>query len=95
MGAVGALMGWKPMLFVLFVSFLTSGLIGIVQMIWTRRAKQTLWNVLKLAKGLVTFGLRADLAEISLDNPTLMKVPFGTAVAAATVFSFLWMHWRH
>jgi prepilin peptidase CpaA len=92
MGAVGALMGLRPMLFVLLVSFLVSGMMAIVQMIVTRRVKRTLWNTLTLAKGLATFGLRMS-SDISLDNPTLLKVPFGVAVGAATVFSFVLMHW--
>jgi prepilin peptidase CpaA len=92
MGAVGALMGWRPMLFVLVMSIVTSGLMAVVQMIVSKRAKKTLWNVLVLARGLATFGLRMD-RRISLDNPTLLKVPFGVAVAVATVFSFVWTHW--
>jgi prepilin peptidase CpaA len=92
MGAVGALMGLQPMLFVLVVSLVTSGLMAIVQMIVSKRAKKTLWNVLVLARGLATFGLHMD-RRISLDNPTLLKVPFGVAVSVATVFSFVWIHW--
>ena len=92
MGAVGALMGWRPMLFVLVMSIVTSGLMAVVQMIVSKRAKKTLWNVLVLARGLATFGLRMD-KRISLDNPTLLKVPFGVAVSVATVFSFVWIHW--
>jgi prepilin peptidase CpaA len=93
MGAVGALVGWRPMLFVLLLSFLASGAMAIVQMILMRRVKQTLWNTLVLAKGLATFGLRGNLAEISLDNPTLLKVPFGVAVGAAVVIGFVLTHW--
>jgi prepilin peptidase CpaA len=93
MGAVGALMGWRPMLFVLLLSFLTSGLMAAFQMVATSRVKKTLWNVLSVAKGLATFGLRRD-PTISLDNPTLLKVPFGVATGAATVLSFALMHWQ-
>ncbi len=93
MGAVGALMGWRAMLFVLLVSVLLAGLMAIIQMAVTKRVKQTLWNLVVLAKGLVTFGLRAN-PEISLDNPTLLKLPFGVAVGVATVFSFILMHWQ-
>jgi len=93
MGAIGGLVGWRPMLFVLLLSFLASGAMAIVQMIAMRRVKQTLWNTLVLAKGLATFGLRGNLAEISLDNPTLLKVPFGAAVGAAVVTGFVLTHW--
>lgn len=93
MGALGALMGWRAMFFLLIVSFVVSGVMAIVQMVASGRAKQTLWNTLMLAKGLVTFGLR-PAAGVTLDNPTLLKMPFGVAVGAATLLSFALVHWR-
>ncbi len=84
MGAMGAVLGWREMLAVLFASALISGVMAVFQMVAARRVKETLWNVLTLAT-----------AEISLDNPNLIKQPFGAAVAAATVFSFVLAHWRH
>jgi prepilin peptidase CpaA len=93
MGAVGAIMGWQPLVFVLLVSILTSGVMGACQMMVTRRVKRTMWNVLRLAAGLATFGARLDPA-ISLDNPTLLKVPFGVATGAAMVLTFALTHWR-
>jgi prepilin peptidase CpaA len=92
MGAVGALMGWRPMLFVLVVSFVATAVIGMIQMALTKRVKKTLWNLFALAKGFVTFGMRPN-PEISLDNPALLKLPFGVAVAVATTFSFVLAHW--
>lgn len=91
MGAVGAIMGWHPMLFVLLVSILTSGLMAAFQMIVTRRVKRTMRNVGRLAMGLAKF---APDPAITLDNPTLLKVPFGVATSAATVLSFALMHWQ-
>ena len=85
-------MGWRPMLFVLLSGFLVSALMAVVLMVVRRRVKQTLLNTLALAQGLATFGLRMK-ANITLDNPTLMRVPFGAAVAAATVFSFVFACW--
>jgi len=95
MGAVGALTSWQTMLFILIVAIFVSAAMGIVQMIATRRVKITLRNLLTLGKGLATFGLRADLAEISLDNPTVLKVPFGVGVAVATMASFFLARWTH
>jgi prepilin peptidase CpaA len=94
MGAIGAVMGWQAMLSVLIVSALISGAMAVFQVLARRRVKETLGNMATLATGFVTFGLRAN-PEVSLDNPNLMKQPFGVAVALATVFSFALAHWRH
>jgi prepilin peptidase CpaA len=94
MGAMGAVMGWQGMLSVLFVSAVISGVMAVFQMVAAKRVRATLWNVMTLVMGFATVGLRAN-PEISLDNPDLIKQPFGAAVAAATVFSFVLAHWRH
>jgi prepilin peptidase CpaA len=93
MGAVGAMMGLHPMSFVLLVSILTSGLMAVFQMMAAGRVNRTMRNVLRLAVGLATFGARLD-PTISLDNPTLLKVPFGVATGAAMVLTFALTHWR-
>jgi len=94
MGAMGAVMGWQAMLSVLFVSALISGAMALFQVVAAKRVKATLRNMMTLAMGFATSGLRAN-PEISLDNPNLIKQPFGAAVAAATVFSFVLAHWGH
>jgi prepilin peptidase CpaA len=94
MGAMGAVMGWQAILSLLIISALISAVVAVFQMVAAKRVKATLWNVMSLAMGFATFGLRAN-PEISLDNPNLIKQPFGAAVAAATVFSFVLAHWRH
>jgi prepilin peptidase CpaA len=92
-GAVGALMGWKPMLTVLLFGLIISGIAAAVQVIITKRVKTTIGNVFTLVKGLPVFGLLPN-PQVSLDNPTLAKLPFGTSVAAATAFWFVMVHWR-
>jgi Flp pilus assembly protein protease CpaA len=92
MGPVGAMMGWHPLFFVLLVSILTSGLMAASQMIVAGSVNRTMRNVLRLAAGLATFGARLD-PKISLDNPTLLKVPFGVATGAAMVLTFALTHW--
>ena len=87
-------MGWQAMLSVLFVSALISGAMALFQVVAAKRVKATLRNMMTLAMGFATSGLRAN-PEISLDNPNLIKQPFGAAVAAATVFSFVLAHWGH
>jgi prepilin peptidase CpaA len=92
MGGVGAMLGPVLLLFVLFGSVLGSGLMAIVQMMRLGRVAETFRNLWVLMKGFFSFGLRAH-PQISLDNPKLMKLPFGVAVAAATLICFCAARW--
>jgi prepilin peptidase CpaA len=92
MGAVGAFTGPVLFLFVLLGSVLVSGLMAMVEMMRTRRVKETFGNLIVLVQGFFSFGLRAH-PEISLDNPALLKLPFGVAVAISTLACFCAAHW--
>ena len=88
MAAVGAFLGPFLCLFILFGSILVSGLMAIVEVMRRGRALTTFRNMVVLVRGFFSFGLRAH-PEISLDNANLMRLPFGVAVAVATVGCFL------
>src|SRR3984893_1427807 len=92
MGAVGACLGPVLFLFVLLGSILVSGMMAIVEMMRTQRVKETFHNMYVLVHGFFSFGLRPT-AEISLDNPRLLKLPFGVAVAISTVACFYAARW--
>jgi prepilin peptidase CpaA len=92
MGAVGAFVGPAMFLFVLLGSVLVSGLMAMVEMMRTRRVKETFHNLVVLVQGFFSFGLRAH-PEISLDNPALLKLPFGVAVALSTLACFCAARW--
>ena len=92
MGAVGSILGPHPFLAVLLVSVFISGLMAILLMIKTKRVKSTLRNMAVLVHGFFTFGLRPS-PQISLDNPTLLKLPFGVAAAIGTLICFLRARW--
>ena len=93
MGAVGAFLGWRLFLFVMFGSIVASGVMAVVQVYRTGRAMETLRNMLTLIKGFFAFGLKKN-PQISLDNPRLLKLPFGVAVAAATIACWCAAYWR-
>jgi prepilin peptidase CpaA len=92
MGAVGAMLGPVLLLFVLFGSILACGLMAVAHMMRTGRVVETLRNLWVLLKGFLSFGLRAH-PQISLDNPKLMKLPFGVAVAVTTLICFCAAQW--
>ena len=92
MGAVGAFLGPVLFLFVLVGSIFVSGLMAIVEMMRTQRVKETFHNLFVLVRGFISFGLRAN-PDISLDNPRLLKLPFGVAVAISTLACFCAARW--
>jgi prepilin peptidase CpaA len=92
MGAVGALLGPVGMLIVLFVSVMVSGLMAVASMVQAHKVVATLRNVVVLVRGFFIFGWRPN-PQISLDNPTLLKSPFGVAAAISTMICFVISRW--
>jgi len=92
MGAVGAFLGPVMTLFVLLSSILISGLMAVVSMLRAHKVVSTLRNLWVLLRGFMVFGFRKN-PEISLDNPGLLKLPFGVAVAIGTLGCFLAARW--
>jgi prepilin peptidase CpaA len=92
MGAVGAFLGPILFLFVLVGSLFASGLMAMVAMMRTHRVVSTLRNVVQLLRGFISFGLR-EKPNITLDNPELLKLPFGVAVAVSTIVCFCAGRW--
>ena len=92
MGAVGAFLGPLWFLIVLVGSIFVSGLMAMVEMARTRRVRETFRNLGVLVKGFFSFGLRVN-PQISLDNPHLLKLPFGVAVAISTLALFCATRW--
>jgi prepilin peptidase CpaA len=92
MGAVGAFLGWQLFFFVLLGSIFASGIMAVIQVVRMGRVMETLRNMWTLVKGFFAFGLKKN-PQISLDNPRLLKLPFGVAVAAATIVCFCAALW--
>ena len=86
-GALGACLGPRPLLTVLFVGIFVAGLMALAVVIWSGRVKQTLLNMAHILASLFT--LRLPGPHVSLDDPQATKVPFGVALAAATVLYVL------
>jgi len=83
-GALGACLGPRPLLAVLFGAILVAGVMALGVIIWKGRLKQTFLNIAQLL--LALFSLRAPGTEVSLDNPQSTKIPFGVAVSLAVMF---------
>src|SRR5947207_3577758 len=93
MGAVGAFLGPVLFVFVFFGSVVASGIMAVVQMYRAGRVVETFRNMWTLVKGFFAFGLKKN-PQISLDNPRLLKLPFGVAVAVATIVCCWAAYWK-
>jgi prepilin peptidase CpaA len=82
-GALGACLGPRPLIAVLFGAVLLAGVMALAVVIWTGRLKQTLLNIAHMLAAI--FSLRLPGAEVSLDNPQSTKIPFGVALALAVL----------
>lgn len=82
-GALGACLGPRPLLDALILAILVAGVMALAVVIYTGRLKKTLLNIAHIVAAL--FALRLPGTEVSLDNPQSTKIPFGVAIALATI----------
>ncbi len=82
-GALGAFVGWETMANLLMGSVFVAGVMALVLVIYKRRFKQTLRNIGGMLASMLSFHMPA--AEVSLDNPESLKVPYGVALALTTL----------
>ncbi|HEY4682363.1 MAG TPA: A24 family peptidase [Candidatus Acidoferrales bacterium] len=87
MGALGAYLGPKQILFILLGTIFITGMMALVQITRQKRWRVALGNLRELAGGFFIFGLRPH-PRITLDNPGLLSLPFGVAVAVATILCY-------
>jgi prepilin peptidase CpaA len=90
-GALGAFVGWEAMVSLLMGSVFVAGVMALGLVIYKRRFKETLRNIGRLLASMLTF--RMPGAEVSLDNPQSLKVPYGVALALTTVLFSIWKMW--
>jgi prepilin peptidase CpaA len=82
-GALGAFVGWQVLADLLMGSVFVAGVMALALVIYKRRFKETLRNIGRLLASMLT--LRMPGAEVSLDNPQSLKVPYGVALALTTL----------
>lgn len=82
--ALGAMLSLKPWLFAMELAIMTAGIIALVQAIVQRRLLQTLRNIAISLRWLATSGMKAH-PVINVNNPTMLRAPFGVAAAIGTV----------
>jgi prepilin peptidase CpaA len=82
-GALGAFLGPQSLLTVLLLGILVNGGMAAVMIIRKRRVRETARNLGRMLAAFLSLHLPGP--ELTLDNPDLVKVPFGVAVAIAVI----------
>lgn len=88
MGALGAFLGPQRVIVVLLGTVLIAGLMSVVEIIRQHKVRETLSNLLVVFVAYSTFHVN-NARAITLDNPGLLKIPFGVAAALSTGGFFL------
>ncbi len=91
--AIGALLGPRDAFVMLLATAICGGVLAMVYVVYRRRVRDTLINV----GGALQFHARAGLQahpELNLDNPGTLRMPYGLAIAAGTLYVFLSMWWK-
>jgi prepilin peptidase CpaA len=78
-GALGAFTGWRLLVDLLMGSVFVAGAMALALVIYKRRLGQTARNIGHILTSFVTF--RMPGAQVSLDNPESLKIPYGVALA--------------
>jgi len=90
-GALGAFVGPDVLLNLLLGSVLVAGIMALGLIIYKRRFKQTMRNIAAMLTSIFMF--RMPGAEVSLDNPESLKVPYGVALALTTLLFGIGKMW--
>jgi prepilin peptidase CpaA len=90
-GALGAFVGWQALANLLMGSVFVAGVMALGLVIYKRRFKETMRNIGRLLASMLTF--RMPGAEVSLDNPQSLKVPYGVALAVTTLLFGIGQMW--
>jgi len=83
--AIGSIVGPSATLQVMYATALAGGALAIFFMVLSGRIVETLRNTLWVAGVHVQHGLQTH-PVVNLDNPTVVRMPYGLAFAAGTLY---------
>ena len=84
--AMGAILGFQHWLLAIEVAIGVAGVMALAGVIYRRRLLATLRNLGALLRHFALNGFRPH-PEIHMQNPSLVRVPFGVAAALGTVWT--------
>ena len=92
MAAIGAWVGSAYVVTILLVAAMAGGVLALVQIIFGRRGWQTLRNLLELLRFRLTSGLQPH-PVLNVREAGSDRVPYGLAIALATVYCARYAIW--
>ncbi len=93
MAAIGSLVGPSQTMNIVLATAVSGGIVGIVYALYHRRMWSTVKNVASILKFHAWAGAQPH-PEFNLDNPEVLRVPYGLAIALGTSYVFLTIWWR-
>jgi prepilin peptidase CpaA len=93
MAAIGSLVGPHDITVTLLATAIAGGVLAIVYATYYGRLRSTAVNVGSVLRFHAWSGLQAH-PEINLDNPETLRMPYGVAIAAGTLYTFVATCWR-
>jgi prepilin peptidase CpaA len=90
MGALGAFLGPQRVTVVLIGTVIIAGIMSFVEVIRQGKVRETVYNFWVLFVAYSTFHVN-NARAITLDNPGLLRIPFGVAAALSTGLFFVIM----
>jgi prepilin peptidase CpaA len=85
MAAVGAWVGSAQVVAILLTAALAGGVLAVVYIIFGKGIRRTLWNLMELIRFRLTSGLQPH-PVLNVRESGSQRVPFGVAIAMATVY---------
>ena len=93
MAAIGSFVGPRQAMDIVLASAICGGAIGIVYALYRGRLWSTIKNVASLLKFHAWAGMQPH-PDLNLENPEVLRMPYGLAIALGTSYVFLTMCWR-
>lgn len=93
LAAIGAFVGPSHAITTLLATALAGGVLAIIYVLYRGRLRTTMANVGEVMKFHAGGGMQAH-PEFNLDNPDALRMPYGLAIAAGTLYTFVAACWR-
>jgi prepilin peptidase CpaA len=93
MAGIGSFVGPGQAMNIVLATAICGGILGVVYALYRGRMWSTVKNVASILKFHAWAGVQPH-PEFNLDNPEVLRVPYGLAIALGTSYVFLSMWWR-